>query len=295
MKKAISNILTGFRWPGRKTTNNSKDPQINAQTSDDEDSRNSEPQHPGKLETEQIMSKIKCDLSETKIHHDNDETEMNFDCDQISRIGKDMSDSSKKLLDEELKMLSSLERLRKNKNELWIMALNNMKRIIPKQQHMKNGTGNPTNFLNIARDIQLIDEMIFFAEEFDNNVPNISETEVMDLEEEKDENDQEKLKNQAENYSKPIELEEAISICTSFDMRKHDFSKTEQQNIYKVGDFNEKSSLGQQMTVHHHKPFSMIVFPESKNICIAFYNFAIIYSSDFKQIHKIQWQLHGRR
>ena len=63
MKKAISNILTGFRWPGRKTTNNSKNPQINAQTSDDEDSRNSEPQNPGKLETEQIMSKIKCDLS----------------------------------------------------------------------------------------------------------------------------------------------------------------------------------------------------------------------------------------
>ena len=48
MKKAISNILTGFRWPGRKstTTTNSENPQINAQTSDNaEDSRNSEPQN----------------------------------------------------------------------------------------------------------------------------------------------------------------------------------------------------------------------------------------------------------
>ena len=78
MKKAISNILTGFWWPGRKTTTNNSE---NAQASDDS--------------------------------RDFDEIKINLDCDQISRIGKDMSESSKKLLNEELNMLSSLERLRK--------------------------------------------------------------------------------------------------------------------------------------------------------------------------------------
>ena len=106
MKKAISNILTGFWWPGRKTTtsNSENPPQINK----NEDSRNSEPQSPSQLETEQKLSKIECDLSETKINNDDEFFlgQMNFDCDQISRIGKDMSESSKKLLNEELKMLS---------------------------------------------------------------------------------------------------------------------------------------------------------------------------------------------
>ena len=149
MKKAISNILTGFWWPGRKTTTNNSE---NAQASDDS--------------------------------RDFDEIKINLDCDQISRIGKDMSESSKKLLNEELNMLSSLERLRKNKNELWIMALNNLKRLIPKkeQYYMKNVTGN-TNPTIIEKDIRLIDEMIFFAEEFDNTSLNISETEVIDLDE----------------------------------------------------------------------------------------------------------------
>ena len=127
MKKAISNILTGFWWPGRKTTTNNSE---NAQASDDS--------------------------------RDFDEIKINLDCDQISRIGKDMSESSKKLLNEELNMLSSLERLRKNKNELWIMALNNLKSLIPKQEqyYMKNGIGN-TNPTIIEKDIRLIDEMIF--------------------------------------------------------------------------------------------------------------------------------------
>ena len=53
MKKAISNILTGFWWPGRKTTTNNSE---NAQASDDS--------------------------------RDFDEIKINLDCDQISRIGK---------------------------------------------------------------------------------------------------------------------------------------------------------------------------------------------------------------
>ena len=75
MKKAISNILTGFWWPGRKTTTNNSE---NAQAIDDS--------------------------------RDFDEIKIDLDCDQISRIGKGMSESSKKLLKEELNMLSSLER-----------------------------------------------------------------------------------------------------------------------------------------------------------------------------------------
>ena len=173
MKKAISNILTGFWWPGRKTTTNNSE---NAQASDDS--------------------------------RDFDEIKINLDCDQISRIGKDMSESSKKLLNEELNMLSSLERLRKNKNELWIMALNNLKRLIPKQEqyYMKNGTGN-TNPTIIEKDIRLIDEMIFFAEEFDNTILNISETEVIDLDEVDEIIQKEKLNNDFENYSKTNEEE----------------------------------------------------------------------------------------
>ena len=60
----------------------------------------------------------------------------------------------------------------------------NLKRLIPKkeQYYMKNGTGN-TNPTIIEKDIRLIDEMIFFAEEFDNTILNISETEVIDLDE----------------------------------------------------------------------------------------------------------------
>ena len=56
MKKAMSNILTGFWWPGRKTkTKNSE----NAQTCDDS--------------------------------RDFDEIKINLDCDQISRISQNMT------------------------------------------------------------------------------------------------------------------------------------------------------------------------------------------------------------
>ena len=103
--------------------------------------------------------------------------------DQISQIGKNLSKVSKEALDSELKKNSN-----QNDSEKWIVALNNVKRkMLFKGQEDKmesESTKNQIQYLpNFEKDIQLIDDMICFVEEFLSNViSNIHESEIVDLE-----------------------------------------------------------------------------------------------------------------
>ena len=103
--------------------------------------------------------------------------------DQISQIGKNLSKAAKEALDSELKNNSN-----QNENEKWIVALNNVKRkMFFKDQEDKmelECTKNKIQYLpNFEKDIQLIDDMICFVEEFLSDViSDIHESEIVDLE-----------------------------------------------------------------------------------------------------------------
>ena len=103
--------------------------------------------------------------------------------DQISQIGKNLSKASKEALDSELRRNSN-----QNENEKWIVALNNVKRkMFFKGQEDKMESENTKNKIqylpNFEKDIQLIDDMICFAEEFLNNINlDIHGSEIVDVE-----------------------------------------------------------------------------------------------------------------
>ena len=112
----------------------------------------------------------------------------------IFQIGKDLSESTREALNMELKTVLSSQKVGQdqNKNQSWIVALNNLKTNMRRMSQIESGNGNElfeNKSPNFENDTKLIDDMICFAEEIilNNNVaPKIPETEILTLEDEKD-------------------------------------------------------------------------------------------------------------
>ena len=104
--------------------------------------------------------------------------------DQISQIGKNLSETAKEALDSELKKNTNQEEgEQQDQNQKWIIALNNVKRKMFKDRDKLEEKSKIKNHPNFEKDIQLIDDMICFVEEFLNNViSDIPESEIVDLE-----------------------------------------------------------------------------------------------------------------
>ena len=231
-------------------------------------------------------------------HHGHDETQTNFEAnDQILRIGKNMSKSTKAALDEEFKNVSFQE-VQTDVNQRFITALNNLKTKMLKSQNESEDEQFKNNPV-FAKDIQLIDDMIVYLEEMLNNVTVVfPESEILNLEE--------NAKNQISNVTVYPPMDPKEIKRDEYYRNEGEATSRLNENGHVIVKSNEKPTSGLNI-VHElnndlcniknalkghkfefptdSKPTDFIVLPKSKNICIALSKSeVVIYSSNYSLI-----------
>ena len=226
-------------------------------------------------------------------HHDHDQTQTNLESnDQLLQIGKDLSESAKASLDVELKTVLSQEVGQdQNINQRWIIALNNLKiKMITalNESEDKLFKNNP----EFEKDIQLIDDMLLFLEEFLNNVTDLPETEVLEIEDnalEPIENDQ--MKKRISNVTvyppmnpKEIKTNEYGAISKEYHTSVNKCEiKSSNADLLNILDYSNNGKFYTEKIFEfqiekkpkyttNYNPNYAIVLPKSKTICIAYSN-----------------------